>query len=157
MKALFIYLILSTFYIFTKGKLTYKNRQSYALCNEIETFISNYPPTTDYDFALNAQNCRLNDPTKDDIENADTTTTDVEELKKSKCCYISVLENADNPDWYYFCGKITSTNYENKISKYTEDLTEKLKNKVKQIKIDCLSKKLDFTIIILIITLIYLI
>ena len=62
------------------------------------------------EYPLNAQYCRLNDPSKKELESA-SSEEELEELKGSKCCYISFLENKDNSDWYYFCGKVSSTDF----------------------------------------------
>ena len=162
MNQLFLYLILFIFFIFTKGKITYKrNNKEYSYyknCKDIKEFIKDYPPQNEVDYPLNAQYCRLNDPSKSELEST-TSEEELEELKGSKCCYISFLENKDNSDWYYFCGRVSSSDYKKKVSEYIKDLNndEEIKNKIKKITIDCFSKRLDFMINILIISLIYLI
>ena len=113
MKQLFLYFILFIFFGFTKEKITYKSNNKvygyYKNCQIIEIFIENYDPEKEWDYPLNAQYCRLNDPSKTDLESV--PSTELEELKGSRCCYISVLENKDNPDWYHFCGRVSSTDY----------------------------------------------
>ena len=161
MKQLFLYLNLFIFFTFTNEKIAYKSSNRvysyYKNCKIIEIFIENYYPQIEWDYPLNAQYCRLNDPSKSELESA--SSTDLEELEGSKCCYISVLENKDNPDWYHFCGRISSTNYKKKVSEYIGELNnnENIKNKFKKIQIDCFSKRIDLMINILIIYLIYLI
>ena len=78
------------------------------------------------------------------------------QLEEDICCYVSILNNTSN--WNYFCGKITISDYNGKISEYINSLKDdNFKKKFKDIKIDCFSKKLDFMIKILIISLICLI
>ena len=160
MKQIFLFLVLFIFLTFTKEKIAYKNNKVYSYyknCQIIEAFIEKYDPQIEWDYPLNEQYCRLNDPSKTELESE--PATELEELTGSKCCYISVLENKDNPDWYHFCGQVSSTNDKKGVSAYIEELNnnENIKNKFKTIKIDCFSKRLDFMINILIISLIYLI
>ena len=161
MKQLFLYSILFISFEFTKEKITYKKGNKvysyYKNCELIEKFIINYDSQTEWDYPPNIQYCRLNDPSKSELASA--TSTELEELEGSKCCYVSVLENNDNPNWYDFCGRVSSTNYKKTVSEYIKDLydIDQIKNKVKQIKIDCFSERLGLMIIILIISLVYLI
>ena len=161
MKQLFLYLILFIFFTFTEEKISYKSNNNvysyYKNGQIIEFFIENYDPQKEWDYPLNAQYCRLNDPSKSELESV--SSSNLEELEGSKCCYISILESKDNPDWYHFCGRVSSTNYKKKVSEYIEELNnnENIKNKFKKIKIDCFSKRIYFMIIILITNLVYLI
>ena len=159
MKQLFLYSILFISFTFTKEKIIYKKSNKvysyYKNCERIESFILNYDSQHEWDYPPNVQYCRLNDPSKSELASVSTT----DELVRSKCCYISVLENNDNPDWYYFCGRVSSNYYNKKVSDYIDDLNnnDQIKNKFKGIKIDCYSKKLGFMINILIISLVCLI
>ena len=117
--------------------------------------IINYDSQTEWDYPPNVQYCRLNDPSKSELASVSST----DKLVGSKCCYISVLESTDSPEWYYFCGRVSSTYYKTKVSDYIDNLNndDQIKNKFKEIKIDCYSKKLGFMINILIISLVCLI
>jgi len=179
-------LILLIFFVFTKEKITYQsNNKIYSYnenCKEIETFFDSKKQPKIDDYPLNAQFCRLNDPNITELEAVQqqsteaTTTSPTSTLpetlrrlrnlevksqinKDDKCCYVSILSKEDNSDWLYFCGRINSTIYDNKVSKYVEQIKERedFKNKYKDIKIDCFSKKLSFMINVLIISLFYLI
>ena len=178
MKQLFLFLILFIFFTFTKEKIIYKSNNiiDSKKCENIEKFIDEFNSKTKWDYALNAQYCRLNDNQEEEEEKEEEEEEKEEEeeekeeeeeekeeeeeqeskLKEDKCCYIGIL---DNSDWNYFCGKIDSTTYKNKISEYINKLKERqsFKNKFKDIKIDCFSKKIDAMIIILIISMVYLI
>ena len=166
MKPLFLYSILFIFFTFTKEKISYKNNIVY---NEDCDDIGSFKPGSLYDYGFNAEYCRLKDPKS----NPDSTTPVSEDqqdnsneggsrlrslkenhLEKDICCYISILDSSDN--WNYLCGKITALQYnDDKIPEYINELKEN--ENFKEIKIDCFSKKLDFMINILILSLIYLI
>mgnify|MGYP006989021450 CR=1 FL=1 len=183
MKHLLLYYILFILIIFTKEKISFKSSKVYSYylnCQDIDLILNGSEKIDDY--PLNAQYCRLNDPnitelapevsivtnTSNDSNTDDITPKDsksvgslrnLEENQsvKDKCCYVSALPKLDDSDWLYFCGKVNSNIYNNGVSDYVKKIKEEFKDSYKDIKIDCFSKKLNFMINILIISLIYLI
>ena len=174
-------LILFIFFAFTKERIKYQSNKiySYTNCKIIEDFINSGEQKID-EYPLNAQFCRLDDPNESEIKIEETTPPSTEPTtpttvpdaterlrnlddekfnKNDKCCYVSILPKEDNSDWLYFCGRINSTIYDNKVSKYVDQIKERkdFNEKYKNIKIDCFSKKLSFMINVLIISLFYLI
>jgi len=158
MKLLFLYSILFILFAFTKENITYAGNIDYndnEECKTIGDFMNGYDNRLQSDYAFNAEYCRLKKP-------ASGTGSRLRNLKGSKvngdiCCYISILDNLGN--WDYFCGKITESEYnDNKISESIDAIKkEKYFDNFKSIKIDCFSKKIDFMIKALIISLICLI
>ena len=170
MKQIFLYSILFILFAFTKEKIIYKSNIIYDKhCDTIDAFINDYNSGSSWEHAINSEYCRSKEPDKEEEEEEEEGGEEEENqendegrrlkshLEGNICCYISILDNSDN--WNYFCGKITPSDYnEITISEYIKNLKkqEKFTNKFKDIKIDCYSKKLDFMINILIISLIYL-
>ncbi len=160
MKVLFLYSILFTLFAFTKENITFAGNIDYnnnKECKTIAGFIKDYNNRLPSDYAFNAEYCKLKKP-------ATNPGSRLRNLKGSKidrdiCCYVSILDNLGN--WDYFCGKIEVSDYnDNKISERIEELKNNPdyeNNNFKNIKIDCFSKKIDFMIKALIISLICLI
>jgi len=159
MKLLFFYSILFVFFTITKEKISITNNKYYNNnCHNIDSFIKNYDSKSSSDYAFNAEYCRLNElsnPSGSGSGGSRLRNLKESPLEKDICCYISILDSSDN--WFYFCGQISPSNYnDNGVVNYINTIkgTNDFKNKFKDIKIDCFSKKLDFMINILLLSLI---
>ncbi len=161
MKLLFFYSILFIYFTFTKEKISITNNKDYnENCYDIDSFIQNYESKLPSDYAFNAEYCRLKELSNFKLSGSGSGVSGLRNLKGSPlegdiCCYISILDSTDN--WFYFCGQITPSNYnDNGVVNYINTIkgADDFKNKFKDIKIDCFSKKLDIMINILLLSLI---
>ena len=142
----FLFLLSLSFFSFAKGKITFYREKNYFSCNGISALIENIESggliESNYiekKYALNPQNCRINDPNELFLKS--NPYVDVKE--EDKCCFVSFLYKEK---WYYFCGKISKADYITGIDKFIDDLKERKSNifvdPKNKLSIDCLGEKL---------------
>ena len=178
----FLFLILSFFYTFTIEGIVYTNK----IDNECQNFslIFEIIRNNGFDYkynAFNAQYCNLIDidgqtsntnptnlTTKSSSANSNNKANLIggsksgnilrnldNENEEDRYCYVSFLYKKE---WYNFYGLIEYKDYKNDINKFIQDLkNNSVIEKDENIKIDCLSNKLNFMMKALLLICIYLI
>ena len=136
MNQLFLFSIFFIFFIFTNENIVYKDVSSE--CVQIEDVRDDSSYTFDFSkYVINTEYCSRHNA----------------QLNGKKCCHVILVDDKITKD---FCGFIDKNEYDN-ITQAIERINSSASLNLIEIKIDCVSKKLEFMITTLITFLIYLI